>query len=134
MHVRAFVEENTGDASCDFGRNGGAPARGHVSGGVEQRLAARGAQSFPGQGYFYGRLRIQQCVNRCSRTGEDNQKPKENSEPFPRFAAFALAFVDAQRDSAPGLYVRPDTTLDWEPLWSGGVLQVSPGARPRALG
>ncbi|MFQ5600296.1 MAG: Ig-like domain-containing protein [Candidatus Krumholzibacteriia bacterium] len=47
-----------------------------------------------------------------------------------------LAFVDASRDSAPGLYVPPDSTvLEWEPLWVGGVLVVEPGqeVRPRAI-
>jgi hypothetical protein len=47
-----------------------------------------------------------------------------------------IAFVDARRDSAPGLRVLPDSAaLAWEPLWWGGVLQVEPGAqlRPRAI-
>ena len=46
------------------------------------------------------------------------------------------AFVDASRDSAPGLYVLPDSTrLDWEPLWVSGPLQLGPGEelRPRAI-
>ncbi len=43
-----------------------------------------------------------------------------------------LAFVDVSADSAPGLYVNADSTrLEWEPLWVGGVLEVSPGEKRR---
>jgi hypothetical protein len=43
-----------------------------------------------------------------------------------------LAFVDARRDSVPGLFVSADSThLAWEPLVVGDTLEVLPGARVR---
>jgi hypothetical protein len=43
-----------------------------------------------------------------------------------------LAFVDAQRDSLPGLYaVRDSARLDWEPLVFGDTVLVAPGERLR---
>jgi len=43
-----------------------------------------------------------------------------------------LAFVDALRDSVPGLYVGADSTrLDWEPLVVGDTVVVAPGERQR---
>jgi hypothetical protein len=44
-----------------------------------------------------------------------------------------VAFVDANRDSMPGLYVTPDSlSRRWEPLWSGDTLYVAPGEEQRA--
>jgi hypothetical protein len=44
-----------------------------------------------------------------------------------------IAFVDARRDSVPGLYVLADSSaLAWEPLTTGDTLQVDPGAKVRA--
>jgi hypothetical protein len=43
------------------------------------------------------------------------------------------AFVDAHRDSVPGLYVAPDSTqLLWEPFVLGDTVQVDPGGKLRA--
>lgn len=43
-----------------------------------------------------------------------------------------VAFVEAERDSAPGLFIGPDSThFDWEPLYWGGQLEVEPGAQLR---
>ena len=43
-----------------------------------------------------------------------------------------LAFVDARRDSLPGLYVAADSArLDWEPLVVGDTVSVAPGERLR---
>jgi hypothetical protein len=42
-----------------------------------------------------------------------------------------IAFVDARRDSAPGLWAPDSTALAWEPVWWGGVLDVEPGAQLR---
>lgn len=50
--------------------------------------------------------------------------------------ALILAFVDARRDSFPGLFVRADSTaIDWEPVVWGDTLDLAPGARvrPRAF-
>lgn len=44
-----------------------------------------------------------------------------------------IAFVDARRDSVPGLYVLADSSaLTWEPLWASDTLRVDPGAKLRA--
>ena len=44
-----------------------------------------------------------------------------------------VAFVDVRRDTAPGLYVPPDSTrLEWEPLSLPDTLQVDPGGTVRA--
>jgi hypothetical protein len=43
-----------------------------------------------------------------------------------------VAFVDARRDSVPGLYVGGDSTrLDWEPLVVGDTVVVAPGEAQR---
>jgi len=45
-----------------------------------------------------------------------------------------VAFVDAARDSVPGLYVTPDSTQRaWEPFWTGDTLFVTPGEERRLL-
>src|ERR1700680_893398 len=43
--VRAFVEEDAGDAAGDFCSDGGAAARGHVAASVQERFAAPEAGS-----------------------------------------------------------------------------------------
>src|ERR1700682_2143309 len=95
--VRAFVEEDAGDAAGDFGGDGGAAARGHVAASIQERFAAPEAGCrLLGHGDFDHWLLIPKGVDAAGKTGDDDEQAGEEREALSPTTAGAATVVNAQ--------------------------------------